>query len=983
MPAPVTQTLPPQISPENPGIPIAEHASTEADMEALTRQFLIAVYEQPLQDGQAFAALGLCPELGWLAQCAANAPLPAGWQKCSDAGQCSQAFFNSETSEVQDALPNMSDFVRLGRLAMHARQKPAEAGRAVAWVNEARDDALRQAWHAQEGWSGPHMDTSSGVEYYHKAATGASSWGSPSAAPAYIAHVANGLLKSEAFPKDVVAKPELLEESWERPQSEPQRRRPASARARVTVGDGPPDDQGPFAQSARAPSQRANGISSRVPSVRREQIQQAPNDHRRPDSSRRRHQRGLTEHEEAAFRLLESPKRATHDFAATPEQDPAGKAHVFDLYTDRSHCESVSSVYGGSRGNVEKFVICTPREQSVASIASIANSAPGMNEHAVTKLAEAAAAVAAAAAALAGAGQANVSSPLVEAQMRLHRAFDPHAADSSPDKLHDSVSTFSKCPPGASYHTEPNAKFQMHPSTPRRHKLEASAHVEVQAAATPPRKHGTSGKAKLGWAASASAAMPAHGGAAIDAPRPKLEVNEVWSPDGSAADSFEICNDDGDKAVKADIWSPDSSIAERELSVPASPQEPSQNFEPTTPPRASPTVTKDVPATGEVDHGDDDDASFAVSAILAGIDALPDVSVELEEPTASPASVAALEASAASHAVASTRVPAADPMVANAAASAVAPTVTSADALATAPALLHASVPAAELATAPEVPPEADSAVSPSAADPVSFPVQVPTATEVSVAPEAHTAAQVSEAETHAGPAVAVVSGVTAHAALDRAPPTVFREAPSMRDPRGLPSNNVGALSGSSSKPLRGLRTLPPSLAPSKAVPATAAASAPAPAAAPEPVPLISAVAAAAPKPTPSVPTAVPLPPLGQLVSAVAAAAPKPPPSVPTAVPSPPLGPPPNGMPQPPAGPPTTTAPAPSMLTSAQPVASKQPTPGPFPFPFSAPPVSPRVDATPPQSARSGAGLRKVDAGVSAGASAGYPRAGMPLVGGA
>lgn len=946
-----------QTVPESPAALLAEHAGTEAEMAALTRQLLTAVYEQSLQDGQVFAALEMCPELGWLAQCAANAPLPAGWQKCSDAGQPSYGFFNTETSEIQEALPNMSQFVTLGRLAMHARQRPADAGLARTWVNAARDDAQRQSWHAQEGWTGPHTDTATGAEYYHKAETGMSSWGSPSAAaaaPSYIAHVANGLLQSEAFPKDCAVEPELREEALEQRQSE----FAPPSRERVKAGDVPPHADKLVAQTAQTFAQRVVEHSTRAPSVPRVRIKEALRDQQYKESGSRHQQRSSADHEEAALPYPESSKMATHQRAASPEGDPMSKAqvfdiytdrshcerepaskahvfdlytdrshcereptskahvfdlytdrshcereatskgHVFDLYTDRSHCESVSSVYGGPRSSAERFDICTPRDQSLASVAYAGSTASGMNEHAVMKLAEAAAAVAAAAAALAGAGQASKSLPLAEAQQSLQRAYDAHAVDSFPVKTHTSLPIVFEHPPSSHSRSE---LIRTNPSSPRKRLSEAAGSLEVLAAATPSRKHGTSVRAKTGLAAFASAV--------IESPRPKLHVHETWSPDSSAADSFEFPVGDRDRLDREDLWSPDSSATEREPSVleqgymdgSVSPLMLAQTFELSTPPPTSPVVRQQAPAAAEVQRSDEcfpvaeptpaaeaaptiqppvseDVTSSAVVDILASIDALPDVPpdvpAEVEEAMESKAAFAAFEAPPATLGAASTEA---------AGASTRAPIV----------ALVADEAPAAAEASA-----------------------------EASAALEARAAAQ----EARVGMAVATVSGISAHGASDSAG---SRKASSMRDPRG-PS------------PLRGLRSLPPSLASAKPAPPAAAATA---AAAPAAVTTASTSAGVAPAPKLVLPG-------------------------PMAVPLPPPGPPPAVVPQPPVGNPPPVSPAAAKSSATGPV-----------FPWPAPPVSPRLEVTPPQSARSAAGLRKADAG----ASGGYPRAEAPapMVGGA
>jgi len=179
-----------------PSAPVIEaDEGDNVEVDALTRKMLAAVYEQPLAEEQAAVVLGICPEVSWLVQCTLRSPLPPGWRKRSNG-----SYVNSETGEKSAISPILDYFAKLARLALHARQTPSTAATAAAWVRRARDDALKKALRQQDEWTGPHLDESVGAEYYHNSSAGTSTWSSPFAPDMYLAHVADRLLQSEAFP---------------------------------------------------------------------------------------------------------------------------------------------------------------------------------------------------------------------------------------------------------------------------------------------------------------------------------------------------------------------------------------------------------------------------------------------------------------------------------------------------------------------------------------------------------------------------------------------------------------------------------------------------------------------------------------------------------------------------------------------------------------------------------------------------------------
>lgn len=204
-----------------------------AETQKLSQKMLELVYEQPLGEEQASVALRICPEVEWLVQCTLRAPLPPNWRKRSNG-----SYVNGNSGEKSSASPVLDSFAKLARLALHARQAPENASTAAAWVRRYREDSLKSALQLQEEWSGPHFDQQAGAEYYHCPATGTSSWTSPYATATYLAHVADRLLQSEAFPR-----------SHEEPSLEEVAQEIQTARHRQRVGHRPSQSQRPASAS--------------------------------------------------------------------------------------------------------------------------------------------------------------------------------------------------------------------------------------------------------------------------------------------------------------------------------------------------------------------------------------------------------------------------------------------------------------------------------------------------------------------------------------------------------------------------------------------------------------------------------------------------------------------------------------------------------------------------------------------------------------
>jgi len=176
------------------------------DVEELLPPLLEATYDQPLRPDQVTTVRRLCPEVDWLAQCAASAPLPLGW-KASMGSDAKPQFENHRTGEVLDQPPWLPDFGYLARLILHVRMDASEARRVGALLVTERDRCRQAVQSLQKGWSGPHRDRFTGQHFYHCQATGTSAWQSPAAPAEFQLKVVEMLMSCRLFDIGAVTGP--------------------------------------------------------------------------------------------------------------------------------------------------------------------------------------------------------------------------------------------------------------------------------------------------------------------------------------------------------------------------------------------------------------------------------------------------------------------------------------------------------------------------------------------------------------------------------------------------------------------------------------------------------------------------------------------------------------------------------------------------------------------------------------------------------
>eukprot|EP00427_Karlodinium_veneficum_P054208 CAMPEP_0169424790 /NCGR_PEP_ID=MMETSP1017-20121227/68223_1 /TAXON_ID=342587 /ORGANISM="Karlodinium micrum, Strain CCMP2283" /LENGTH=803 /DNA_ID=CAMNT_0009534587 /DNA_START=31 /DNA_END=2443 /DNA_ORIENTATION=- len=114
----------------------------------------------------------LCDEQLELKALTSKLVLATLWVLPGSDGDLIVCYANTNTDEVMEAPPLLESFAELAKLAVHAI------------VN-------------------PHIDEASASEFYYCTSTGCSSWTSPAAAHAYVAHVAQQLLHSHIFPEHI------------------------------------------------------------------------------------------------------------------------------------------------------------------------------------------------------------------------------------------------------------------------------------------------------------------------------------------------------------------------------------------------------------------------------------------------------------------------------------------------------------------------------------------------------------------------------------------------------------------------------------------------------------------------------------------------------------------------------------------------------------------------------------------------------------
>merc|ERR1719215_2305957 len=103
-------------------------------------------------------------------------------------------------TEIQ---PLLKKFAEMARLMLEWRQVPSAAPHVSTELKLHHDHAVEDAARSRRVWSGPHVDPSTSMKFWHCEATGRSTWGDPGAASEFIARVAERLRRAlPARPED-------------------------------------------------------------------------------------------------------------------------------------------------------------------------------------------------------------------------------------------------------------------------------------------------------------------------------------------------------------------------------------------------------------------------------------------------------------------------------------------------------------------------------------------------------------------------------------------------------------------------------------------------------------------------------------------------------------------------------------------------------------------------------------------------------------
>jgi len=168
-------------------------------------KLLDAVFDFPMADGASKFMLEANPSIAWLGHCLQRCPLPPCWSALeSRCGREDLRYVDMNTGAITDAPPLMQEFVDLARVMLFCRGNPSQADFVIDRLKVKHREHLADAEFARTTWNGPHMDPSTGSEYWYCPATGRSTWGDPGAANDYLARVIDKLMRT--IPNEISVK---------------------------------------------------------------------------------------------------------------------------------------------------------------------------------------------------------------------------------------------------------------------------------------------------------------------------------------------------------------------------------------------------------------------------------------------------------------------------------------------------------------------------------------------------------------------------------------------------------------------------------------------------------------------------------------------------------------------------------------------------------------------------------------------------------
>mmetsp|Transcript_51867 Transcript_51867/g.97298 ORF Transcript_51867/g.97298 Transcript_51867/m.97298 type:complete len:1271 (+) Transcript_51867:54-3866(+) len=431
------------------------------DADPLVNPMLSAVYGRPLTREEVSAAVSVCPEVSWLAQCALMCPLPPGWRQCNGDGADGVPpilYACDLTGEVNEQPPHLQRFSRLARLLMTSVQRPEDTAAAAAWLEREIQDAHSEATRMKESWT-QSIDPARGVKFWHDPVSRRSCWENPAAPAEFIACVAERLLATEAFAK-LASTADAASSRADSARSDAAVRADSARRSKPRAQSGTP--RAPYSDPAASPAPTAAAAPPPAPGTSRRvrkpsgqsstgrdasmeasacQAGEYENAKNALESKRRSRSKRMTSSSEpqTARRCVKPPALVPKISLAAAEQDddtPDDNTPKARVPGPPKQCTDFDG------GDTEAFAIFTPpgspaklpvesKPQSVADLSARSSSQPA-NGDAASALAGAAAALAVAAAALASArGPASDSAPEVayDATLRPSEAYNRSQID--------------------------------------------------------------------------------------------------------------------------------------------------------------------------------------------------------------------------------------------------------------------------------------------------------------------------------------------------------------------------------------------------------------------------------------------------------------------------------------------------------------------------------------------------------------------------
>ncbi|CAE7823559.1 pgk-1 [Symbiodinium sp. CCMP2592] len=144
-----------------------------------------------------------CAEVGWLAECILQCPLPANWRKVwrpRKDGCLREPVYVGPEGIFSDTPPQLSHFVSLAWCVIWARLRPTCAEQMAKHLGSKTKDLGRKVRSLRECWTGPLLDPASHEEFFYCGATGIRVSQNPCQELNFVLRCAEQLQSSGAFP---------------------------------------------------------------------------------------------------------------------------------------------------------------------------------------------------------------------------------------------------------------------------------------------------------------------------------------------------------------------------------------------------------------------------------------------------------------------------------------------------------------------------------------------------------------------------------------------------------------------------------------------------------------------------------------------------------------------------------------------------------------------------------------------------------------